>query len=292
MFADACRSASDYTRPVVISTRKKDGTVSAEIGSFIVLDRDGWFLTAGHIFDSMAKYQGDMKKIEEIEEINKDREDRPGQPSGQIKMDPSFIVNHSFWWGWDGMRLKTVTVNRQLDIAVGKLEPFRPSMVSSYPVMADPDDVRPGESVCRGGFSFQNLKVEWDDQRNAFKLAKIPQEAIFFNDGIVSRVVDVGPANDKRYEMRYIETSSPGIGGQSGGPIFDASGRMCAMQIRTNSCPLGSHPTAVNDGVTVIENQFINIGVGLHIGTVRRFIDDVGASYDAEGDESGYRIIG
>lgn len=291
MFADACRSASEYTRPVVVSTRKKDGTVSAEIGSFIVLDRDGWILTAGHIFDSMVRYQGDMKKIEEIEGINKDRVDRPGQPSGQIKIDPSFIVNHSFWWGWDGMRLSTVTINRQLDIAVGRLEPFKPSMVSSYPVLADPDDVRVGRSVCRGGFCFQNLKVDWDEGRKAFKLAKIPQETIFFNDGIVSRTVDLGPANDKRYELRYIETSSPGIGGQSGGPIFDASGSICAMQVRTNTAVLGVQPTAVADG-QVVENQYFNIGVGLHIGTIRKFIDDVGARYDAVGDEDGFRIIG
>lgn len=292
MFADACRSASDYTRPVVVSTRHRDGSVRTEIGSFIVINPDGWILTAGHLFDSMVRYRNDAKKIEEIEEINKDRVERPGQPSGLIKVDPEFITNHSFWWGWDGLRLEKVTINRQLDIAVGKLVPFKPSMVSSYPVLADPDGVRSGMSVCRGGFCIQNIRSEWDDSRNAFKIPAIPQAALFFNDGVVSRVETAGPAADKRYEIRLVETSSPGIGGQSGGPIFDASGRIVAMQINTRSYNLGFQPTVINDGRTVVENQFINVGVGLHIATVRKFIDDLGARYDAEGDENGYRIIG
>ncbi len=292
MFADACRSASEYTRPVVTSIRRRDGGVSAEVGSFIVLNSDGWILTAGHVFDSLVRYQGDMKKAEEIEEINRSRGGRPGSPSGQIKMDPSFLSNHSFWWGWDGVRLNNVTVNRQLDIAVGRLEPFVPGMVSGFPVLADPDDVRVGSALCRGGFCFPQLHVEWDDAKSAFKINGIPQASIFFNDCFLSRSVDNGPAIDKRYRLSYIETSTPGIKGQSGGPIFDPEGRMWAMQVSTRSIELGFQPTALNDGRTVVENQFINIGVGLHVATVRRFLDDLDVRYDAEGDDSGYRIIG
>ena len=71
MFADACGKVSEFSRPVVISTRHQDGTIKTECGTFIVLNRDGWIITAGHMYDSYVKYQGDRKKAEEIEELKK-----------------------------------------------------------------------------------------------------------------------------------------------------------------------------------------------------------------------------
>ena len=66
MFADACDKVSEFSRPVVISTRHQDGTIKTECGTFIVLNRDGWIITAGHMYDSYVKYQGDRKKAEEL----------------------------------------------------------------------------------------------------------------------------------------------------------------------------------------------------------------------------------
>ena len=63
------------------------------------------------------------------------------------------------------------------------------------------------------------------------------------------------------------------------------------MQVTTTHLPLGFHPTAQYDGNAVVENQFLNVGNGVHIGTVRAVLDDRGVRYDAEGDESGFRII-
>lgn len=60
MFADACEKAAEYTRPVIISTRSVDGTVNASCGAFIVLNDEGWIMTAGHLFDSYTIYQGDQ----------------------------------------------------------------------------------------------------------------------------------------------------------------------------------------------------------------------------------------
>lgn len=279
MFADACRSASQFTRPVVTSTRTIGGEVRTAIGTFIVLNRGGWFLTAGHMFDPLVLFQRDMRKAEEVRSTG-------GEP------DPAMLSNHSMWWGWDGVRATEIAVNRQLDIAVGRLEPFDPEWVGEYPVFADPADVRVGRSLCRGGFAFARFVAKWDDSRKAFEIPKIPQEALFFNDCMMCREEMRGRTNDGGYEMRYIETSTPGIKGQSGGPIFDRDGRIHAMQIRTDSIDLGFQPTARMDGRTVVENQFINIGAGLHASSIRRFLDDRRVRYDAEGDETGFRIIG
>ena len=73
MFADACQKAMGYTRPVAVSTRTLDGTLRTDIASFIIVNKDGWAITAGHVFDSFAKFQSDSKKMEEIDAINSGR---------------------------------------------------------------------------------------------------------------------------------------------------------------------------------------------------------------------------
>ena len=292
MFAEACRRAAEYTRPVVVSTRHQNGTVKTESGSFVVLNRDGWIVTAGHMYDSFVRYQTDRNKLKEVESLNASRSQRPGAPSSQVKPDPELIRNHSFWWGWDGVRIADVFVNRQIDIAVGRLEPFDPSWIGAYPVLRDPAGVVPGMSVCRTGYPFMNITATYDEEADAFRIPKIPcRDFIFPNDGMVTRIVRRGKTSDGRFERDYVETSSPGLRGQSGGPIFDREGRICAVQVQTQHMPLGFHPTVEYDGRSVVENQFLNVGLGVHVATLRAVLDERGVRYDAEGDETGFRII-
>ena len=53
MFADAYELVSQFTRPVAVSRRAWNGKCSGGIGTFIVLNDDGWLLTAGHLIDQM-----------------------------------------------------------------------------------------------------------------------------------------------------------------------------------------------------------------------------------------------
>ena len=121
MFAEACEKASKFTRPLVISVRQQDGKVMTDCASFVVINDHGWVITAGHVFDSFVRYQADQNKIKEINEINANRRSDPSAPSNEIKLDKNLLTNHSFWWGWDGVRLTEAYVNRQMDLAIGRL---------------------------------------------------------------------------------------------------------------------------------------------------------------------------
>ena len=266
MFAEACQKAMKFTRPVAVSTRLYDGTLNTDVGAMIVLNSDGWIITAGHMFDSFVKFQTDMKKMEEINNINASRVQNPNAPSSEIKMDKTLITNHSFWWGWDGVRINNVFVNRQADIAVGKLEPFDPKWIQEYPVFADPNHMRIGTSLCRGGYPFIKITPEFLQDKKAFRIPAIPSDTLFYPlEGIYSHLENKGRTADGSCEMKYIETSSPGLKGQSGGPIFDVNGHIYGMQVITDHRQLGFHPTAELDGQKYIENQFMNIGVGVHV---------------------------
>jgi len=292
MFAGACEKAARFTRPLIISTRQIDGKVNATCGAFIVINREGWIITAGHMFDSFVKFQGDQNKIKEVNELNASRNSAPGSPSNAIKTDPEWLTNHSFWWGWDGVRLVEAFVDRQIDICVGRLEPFDPKWITEYPVFRDPESLRPGTSVCRLGFPFAQVESEFDEATKSFRIKKgVLPLPLFPNDGIHTRNVVKGRSKEGNYEMMYIETSSPGLRGQSGGPIYDKDGKIYAMQVQTAHMPLGFQPTAEYEGKRVIENQFINVGLGVHTKTIQAILKDRNIRFQAEGDDCGYRIV-
>ena len=292
MFAKACERVYKFTRPLIISTRTVDGTVASSCGTFIIINPEGWILTAGHLFDSFVKYQQDMKKIKEVEEINARKASMavPGAMTlpDTIQLDPKWITNHSFWWGGDGLRITSVYVNREIDIALAKLDGFRPDMVQEYPIFRDPDTMRPGTSICRTGFPFANIATDFDEGSKSFRIRNGVLPLPFFpNDGIHTRnVLKQNKSKEGNYDMLYVETSTPGLKGQSGGPIFDTNGHIYAMQVQTNHIPLGFHPISEYDGKSIVENQFLNVGIGVHGKLLQQIMRDHHISFKVEGDSS------
>ena len=66
------------------------------------------------------------------------------------------------------------------------------------------------------------------------------------------------------YTIGFLETSSPGLMGQSGGPIFDVRGTVWSIQSRTMHLPLGFNPPVPNATRGEVEHQFLNVGWGTH----------------------------
>ncbi len=262
MFADACSRASKFVRPVIISTRRRDGTVEASCGTFLVINDEGWIITAGHLYDKFVKFHSDSKKKD---------------------YDSSDLINHSFWWGWDGVYLTNVYVNRQIDIAIGKLEPFDPAWVKEYPVFKDPEALRPGTSLCRLGFPFTDVVSDFDEEMESFKIQKgVFPMLLFPNEGMHTRNVYKGKSKDGNYDMLYVETSTPGLRGQSGGPIYDRECRICGIQVQTAHLPLGFQPAVEYEGKTVVENQFLNVGLGVHVKTLLKILEDRNIKFRAD----------
>ncbi len=287
MFAKACGKAYKFTRPLIISTRTIDGNVSATCGTFFVVNDEGWCLTAGHMFDSFMKFQSDVAKIKELDSL---------RASGKVteSKDPTLITNHSFWFGWDGVRMEKVYINRQIDIAIVKLADFKSDAISEYPAFRDPETLHPGTSVCRLGFPFAPVATDFDEATRSFRIRQGVLPLPFFpNDGIHTRNISRGMSKDDKVEMLYIETSTPGLRGQSGGPIFDTAGRVYAMQVQTNHIPLGFHPTAEYGGQSVVENQFMNVGVAVHGKVLQQLMRRHGVKFNVEtqgGDGETYVI--
>jgi len=51
MFQKAYSIAAEFTRPVIFSRLQFDGTCSSSLSAFVVINSDGWIVTASHIIE-------------------------------------------------------------------------------------------------------------------------------------------------------------------------------------------------------------------------------------------------
>jgi len=280
MFSLALQKVRKYTLPVIISKRLANGRVECGCGTFIVLNRDGWILTAGHLFDAAKEYNKHEQEIAEYEgkkaAIERNESYSPKQKRKQIsrlRPNPNWIVNVSYYWGGINAKIEEILGNAFTDLAVGKLEPFDGNTIQEYPVFNDPKrELLIGTSLCRLGFPFHEITATFDETTNRFTLADHVLPVPYFpNDGIYTRGVIVPTPNGGQVE--YIETSSPGLRGQSGGPIFDVQGNIWGIQSRTASLPLGFSPVVKQGGREITEHQFMHVGWGCHVKEIVKFLD-------------------
>jgi hypothetical protein len=291
MFAEAYPKASCFTHPVIMSLRFLDGTVESSVGSFVILNSDGWVATTTHVRNTFSVIMCHMKERaahrERAVAIQQDPRLSPEQKRRRIarlKANPRWITHHSVWWGRNGVRIQEAKVLPEADLAILRLEPFDPMAVSVYPTLKNPSNLLPGTSLCRLGFPFHDVDTTFDEETRqfVFPVGTVPPPRLPI-EGIYTRDVVAGRSGDERYEIKFLETSSPGLKGQSGGPIFDAKGTVWAIQSRTSHYPLGFSPKVKKDGEEVEESQFLNVGWGVHPQVLVAFLKDSGIAFEVSG---------
>ncbi|MBA4852603.1 serine protease [Emticicia sp. BO119] len=281
MFAKAYQIASNYTQPVLISTLRFDGTVECSVGSFVIVNNEGWIITAAHIFDTMLAHQRDTAEINqynlEVSEIENNKylsaQDKKKRLD-KVKYNPKWIRTYSYWWGADIHGIDNIHLLTENDIAIGRLTNFNHQFCPQYPVFKKPGNLAIGTSLCKLGYPFHEVKATFNENNNSFQIAPnalpIPRFPI---DGIFTREVLQPNSGNNQYDVKFVETSTPGFRGQSGGPIFDTAGNIWAIQSRTAHLALGFSPKVVIDNKEITEHQFINVGMGVHIETILKFLE-------------------
>ena len=276
MFVEALRKAIRFTLPVVLSERFEDGHCEAQIGAFVVINQEGWAVTAGHIVTL------DAQNAEAVERHQQGGTSRRARRRRQQRAKPNTVVTvASAWWGWDKVqRVETHSLN-EVDLALVKLEPFEPEWVTEYPVFKNPKDLPYGRSLCRLGFPFHSITPIYHENTQSFQLPSESMPIPFFpNDGIYTRELVLPEEQQPApgYPLRFIETSSPGLRGQSGRPIFDMDGSVWAIQTDTTHHPLGfTPPDPRNPSKTV--SQFMHVGRGVHPLTLTGAMDQLRINY-------------
>ena len=204
MFHHAVESIRYNVIPIIIVTLTKQGELKSGIGTGIIINKDGWLITAGHV----------------LKNIHKARQEKA---HGIIK---DYVV----FYGHTRADTEKIFMHRTgLDLGYIKLKNFYPPQIYDYPKFrAGP--ILQGELFCRIGYPFLKFSCNYNNgEFSITNYANIP----FINEALVSRFT-----NYRLFTM--IETSTPGAPGQSGGPLVDPDGIICGIHIGTK--PYDLHP--------------------------------------------------
>lgn len=289
MFAEACTIAREFTKPIVISYRQSNGECNSIIGTIVVVNEDGWFVTAFHILKAIGDMTQSLNEYTRLSALRKSIEENTDIKSNekhrllhQNKIPPTLITNFSVWCGYDGLLVSDLAGIPAVDLGVGRIVNFDGSLISTYPLFKDPNQpMVPGRSLCKMGFPFSSVKPIFKDNPVSFQLPPGSVPLPFFPiDGIYTRATLIGlpntPQNNHSFPLLFLETSSPGLKGQSGGPTFDVHGNIWAIQVQTVSHALGFQG---NSSMTAkqkehFEHQHFHVGLGVHSQTVVGFLTE------------------
>ena len=293
MFSKAVPVAAGFTRPMVISSRTTKGACSSTIGAYVVVNREGWILTAGHLLDivrqhqeSARRYQGYRGNVVEFHrDVAADKRYRRKGVRTFHRPGASSVRNHSVWWGVDGARLVEARLAPAADLALGRIEPFDPASIPRFPVFKDPSHgYEPGRSLCKLGFPLHHIEPIYDEETDTFTL---PEGAVplpmFPLEGMFTRVVHTrAPGSGEGDPSPFIETSTPSLIGQMGGPVFDAEAVVWGIQSHTMHHPLGFNPQVPGGPPGQVEHQFLNTGLAVHASVIRGLLDAEGIDHERE----------
>lgn len=162
-----------------------------------------------------------------------------------------------------------------LDLAILKFKNVTKNYYTSYATfLKDGTQLKQGKSLCRFGFPFAEFtNYEYDlsnDEINFTKTGKMDSPP-FPIDGIITRHVAEGQ------NIVGIELSTPGLKGQSGGPLFDNNGLVCGMQFGTAQFHLGFDEQKIEiiskgKKTNIINHSFLNVGRCVHVDAIKEFL--------------------
>ena len=247
MFQNTCSDFLKTVMPIVIAWRTGRGKIEYGIGAGLIVNDSGHFITAGHILNQIR----DLDKA-----VNSSK--KPSRQSNRVS-------HYTAIFGTTEAVLAEGKMNNEIDLGIGKLEGYNSPPNHKYPILRS-SDVQQGEFLCRAGYPFvEDLKPRWVNGKFDFQnLFPLP---LFVNEALISRFVELRTGT-------WLETSTPGLQGQSGGPLADTEGLICGIQVNTAHYSLGFRG----------KNQVLNVGRAVHVKSVRQFLDENGVDYLSEGD--------
>ena len=297
MFVEAIKKASSFTRPVrFISRNYSSTTVVPGAATLFFVNENGYALTCGHVAreivraDQINRNYAEFKK--ELSEIRRDgrfsAEKKHAERRHDLSPDRPAQLKVSFD-GVNGLKSFTITLSDKYDLALIRFDCDPPIRTNYAVFLKDASLIQPGRMLCRLGFPFpeftnfaydpQNDEMIWTKEGNI----ATPQFPI---EGMVTR--HIGDADGS---ISGIEMSTPGLRGQSGGPLFDTNGLIYGMQSKTHHLHLGfdlkKEKMKINGKEEIINNQpFLHVGQCVHVDRIREFLDQhkvkyyIGSSYE------------
>ena len=290
MFVEAIKKTGTFTRPVrFISRNYADTTVVPGTATLFFVNENGYALTcrhvagdiirAGKVNKNYSEFRNELSILKRDGKSNAEKqfaERRHGlSPGHAAQLKVSFD-------GVKGLRSFTTIISEKYDIALIRFD-CDPAICTEYAVfLKDSSLIQPGKMLCRLGYPFPEFtNFTYDAQKDDIFWTKEGHAATpqFPIEGMVTR--HVGEADGT---VSGIEMSTPGLRGQSGGPLFDTNGIIYGMQSKTQHLHLGfdkkQEKMIVNGREEIINNQpFLHVGHCVHADIIKEFLNEHKVKY-------------
>lgn len=285
MFESAIEKVLQFTRPLHSITRTYGGLISPGTATFFFVNDSGVAVTCKHVADLLPTAdnlnQTFLKFKAERDRLPKDNKHRQHLQGLELKYkynkETTVQLKNNFLNAFDKIDQIICHAHPTLDLAILEFKGFNKIFYTSHAhFIKDSNTIRQGKYLCRIGYpfpEFNNFKhnpgnddIEWTDTGN-------PSSPSFPIDGIVTRFV----ADQHAGTVTGIELSTPGLRGQSGGPLFDANGTVYGMQSATNHLHLGfdiKDKEVVHEGKKnkISNHPFLHVGICVHADKIKDFL--------------------
>ncbi len=287
MFVNAIEGVSKFTKPVYTITRNyNETTVNPGAATFFFVNEEGVAITCKHVIDLIGnriainnRYEQFKTERNAIGKNNKYNQ-RLKALEESYKYKEGVIVQllELFVGVTSEATLKYRWINHpKHDVSIIIFEDFKNPLYQSHArFVKDSSTLKQGKFLCRLGFPFPEFtnfqynantdNIEW------IKTGRV-ESPRFPIEGMLTRHII------RDDEMVGIELSTPGLRGQSGGPLFNTKGLVCGMQAGTNHLHLGfdmiGFEHKVNGRSIKINNQpFLHVGHCVHVDIIKKFLKE------------------
>jgi len=287
MFIKAIETIQKFTRPIHTIVRYYGNDFATPwSGTFFFVNDEGIAITCAHIANNIINTDAINQRYHLIKsETDSFGTKTDGKYRKQIaaleakyklvRQETIIQIKNTIMDSFDSITSIDCIIHPSLDLAILKFRGFSKILYSTHAVfLRNSGDVKQGKYLCRYGYpfpeynNFQYNPAKDDIEYTASGTAATPP---FPLDGIVTRHLGNGK------EIFGIEMSTPGLKGQSGGPLFDTDGIIYGMQYATNHLHLGfdmKKKEIVSEGktITVTNQPFLHVGHCIHVDRIKEFL--------------------
>jgi len=292
MFVNAIDEVAKFTRPIHTITRFYGETiVNPGTSTLFFVNELGCAITCRHVMDFLGtreainKQYSDFKAEKDTIGKNNKYNKRLKELEEKYKYKNEVIIQmkEQFVACTNEPALRYRWINHPTyDLSIIIFEDFKNAAYESFAYFVkESSALKQGKFLCRLGFPFHeftnfkynevNDDIEWTEE-GITNAPRFPMEGMltrnFSTDG----------------KIWGLELSTPGLRGQSGGPLFDSNSNIAGVQSATHHLHLGfdmkNFEHKANGRTIKVSNQpFLHAGICVHVDIIKEFLKSNNIKY-------------
>ncbi len=295
MFENSIETVANFTRPINTIIRTYGGKqIIPGSATLFFVNKEGYAITCKHVADMLAN----ADKINHTHAAFKNERDALPK-DGKYKMrlkgleikykytdDTVVQIKNMFVDCVDTMSSYTCHAHATQDLAIIKFNDYQTLHYTGNAVfLKDTATIRQGNFLCRLGFpfpEFTNFKYNESADDIEWTSTGLQASPRFPIEGMVTRFLA------ESNQITGIEMSTPGLRGQSGGPLFNNKGIIYGMQFSTKHLHLGfdlvDNEVLIDNKIKKVSNySFIHLGQCVHADVIKSFLAEHNVTFYEEG---------